>query len=411
MKHIRIELLARLGACAALSLIACDGGDDPMDAGADAGSTVEDAAVADAAVADAGRADAGTDAGATDAGAPDGGGDCTSTGCPAGEACVRGVCVATCGADASGWDAALGPGMTPVASFCRAADAFGVRIDGAATEVFDVTSSPVSGGTAITLSRWRADPAVEPSPAVVGMATATHGASALFFGGGYVAASPTGASVAYGYTLDDFSGEVFEIATADGAVVALDAPGNFDAAWLDADTVLVNGLGLEGAAESGQALYAAELSGGAAVVRQIVRGLGSASGAVEVTGDYVLAGGFDDAFQSHVYFLERSAVEAAAAGGPAITVDETDEVLWEGAPVDSAFSIVHGFFVTRTYMSTEPYGVDEIVGRAIAYSAEAGFRLGTRYVLATGAVFTDLYPAVEGRFLFRFAEGLLLVQP
>lgn len=376
------------------ALVACDNGPEGTDAGVDSGMMGSD-----------GGTDGGTDSGPGDDGGSDAGPEsCDTAGCGTGEVCLRSVCIATCGADASGWDAALAADLAPVASFCRSASAFGTRISGSETDVFDMTTAVSSGGTSFTLSRWIADPTTSPIPSVVGMASALHPSDVSLFAGGYVAASPSGASVAFGYTLGDasFSGEVFEIVTAGGASLSIDATGNFDATWLDDDVVLVNGVGLEGATGTGQALYAADLSG--ALFRQVVTGLGSASGSVEIVGDSVLVGGFDDSFVGHVYVVARADIETAVGGGATVVVDSSDELLYDGSPLPSAFERVGDLFVTSRY--DVAFSLEALQ----AHPIEAGPTLGAPTDLTTGAIFTAAYEAADDRMLLRFAEGLLLVE-
>lgn len=352
-----------------------------------------------------------TDAGpASDASPEDGAvGDagpprCGGAECAAGEACVRGVCLATCGADLAGWDAALAADLAPVHVFCRRADSFGTAIDAEGTRVLDVTASPGAAGTDLVLSEWRADPgAGAPSPTELATATVTHDADTLLFAGGYVVAGTDG--VLFGYTLGDatFSGGVL---LAEGAsVTELDATGNFDAAH-GAGGFFVNGLGLEGAGATGQALYFLDPAGPTAA--RIVTGVGSSSGGVALAEDYALVGGLDDAFVGHVHVVSRAALEAAAAGGAAIA-DPPEVLAAAGGPLGSAFALVHESIVLPRYDAS--FALEALEAHPVeAWSEAEGATLGAATDLTTGPVFSAAYPAAEGGLLLRFAEGLLLVE-
>ena len=128
------------------------------------------------------------------------------------------------------------------------------------------------------------------------------------------------------------------------------------------------------------------------------------SGSVEIAGDWVLVGGLDGSFVGHVYAVARSDVEAAAAGGTAIVVDSSDEVLYGGNPLSSAFERVGDLFVTSRYDSA--FALEALQAQPI----EDGPTLGAPTDLATGATFTAAYEAAAGAILLRFAEGLLLVE-
>ena len=191
--------------------------------------------------------------------------------------------------------------------------------------------------------------------------------------------------------------------TAAGTSGAIGANGNFDATWLTDQIVLVNGLMIEGATDSGQALYSVDLLG-APVARQIVTGIGSSSGSVAIAGDSVLVGGLDGSFVGHVYVVSRGAIEAAAAGGAAVVVGSGDEVLVGGNPLPSAFDVVGDLLVTSRYDAG--FALEALE----AYPITAGPTIGTPSDLTTGSTFTAAYAAAADGILLRFAEGLLLVE-
>lgn len=415
--RIEIEKWSWLLGLACLGLVACDGDDEGTDAGPDAGSTIDDAGTPDGGPGgDAGPADAGdSDAGDSGAGTDGGPVGCEVTGCDTGEACIRNVCVDTCGADGSGWDAALDADLRVVGSFCRDAAAFGTRVDGVGTDVFDLTRASVSDGSELTLSRWPADPSTTPSPSTVATVAVSHEGS--LFPGGYVEASPSGDAVAFGYTLADFSGGVFRVRTADGGEERLAAEGNFDAAWLDDATLLINGLGL--GTDGGQGLYAAVFGVGAPTLLRVATGLGSASGSVAVGSDYVLVGGLFGTFPdtaAEAYALPRAEVERVIAGerGEIVvaTGDGTPDEGFEACAGcgTSTFALVHDHFVFVRRDAS--FTIEAIEARPVeGFSGSTGLTLGSAVEWTTGEAFTDALEASDDQTLLRFGGGLLLVAP
>lgn len=383
----------RMGAALAYLFLlgACD-----TSGGTDAGVPPLDTGMPEA---DAGPA---LDAGPEDAGPPLCGGEV----CAADEACVRDVCLATCGADLSGWDAALAAGLTPVYTFCRDASAFGVVVDATGARVLDVQAVPTAAGTDLVLSEWRADPAMgQPAPTEIQTASVEHATDTLLFPGGYVVGGDDG--VLFGYTLSDatFSGAVLWVDLTP-TVTVFDATGNFDAADGGDGVFYVNGLGLEGAGASGQALYALAVAGPTAA--QVVTGLGSSSGGVALTDDYALVGGLDDLFVGHVYGVPRAALDAAAGGGAAIA-DPTEVLTSTGSPLGSAFSLVHGAIVLPRYDDT--FALEALEAHLVQSWTDAdGATLAPAMDLTTGPTFSGAHAASGAQMLLRFDEGLLLVE-
>ncbi len=371
-----------------LALIsACDGPSLDPDAGADAGPGPVDA----------GREDAGGE----DAAAPDATVDCE---CGSGEACVRGVCLATCGLDGAALEEALSAGLTPVASFCRAAAAYGVYVSGDEVTVYDVTASTDGATTTLVLSRWALDPSVT-TPAPIEVATTTHAVTEeteLVFPGGYLEIDPAGARAIFGFTTSGAGspGDVVVVTLADGAVTRLAAPGNFDAAWLDGTRFLVNGQGLDDRAD-GQGLYLGDLSGTPRALH-VLTNMGDYSGSVVATSAYVLAGAVvDGTFESRVRSFSRARLEVAIADEVAIDAgsDAAVSAVLDpgGAAPASTFSPLGARLVTT------PYG-----GPLTSYAAaETGgaITLSDPRVLATGAAMTDALPAGAGRTLLVLFDG------
>lgn len=307
---IRIEALLAL----VLLVSACDESTTGEDAGAqtDAGMMMTD---------DAGMAadDAGMmmddDAGmmAVDAGPDDGcGGACTGD-----LECFRGVCIDPCGADISGWDAALEAGITPVENVCRPATARAIVGD-ADPVVYELSQRTEDGVTFLELARWPlADAAAAESVASVRVEEPTDGApwgDATPFAGSYLALSATHALI--GYTVFNEGaapGEVFIVELATGSAVAVNAPGNSDAAWIGEDLV-INGLAL-GDVDNGQGLYFYNVAESRVV--HVGTGLRDLSGGLIVTSDYVVAGGSsgEPAFEPITLVAARSALDTAITSG------------------------------------------------------------------------------------------------
>lgn len=160
---------------------------------------------------------------------------------------------------------------------------------------------------------------------------AQAGADEMVFPSAFVAVAP-GPALAVGYTRGDLSGLIVG-STTSTTELSVAAPGNYDAAWLDSDALLVNGLGL-GDDESGQALYLWQQSG----VRRLIEGLGDSSGIVAVGDDVVFAGGGFGSFPNivnRVFAFPRDRVEAAVADGTTLSADTDGVLAYEGDLADA----------------------------------------------------------------------------
>ena len=390
-----IRSYAPIGALmVAFALVGCDGETEMMDGGPD--------------LTDAGPTDAGdaADTGVEGDGGVDGGMDEDSgVGCGADEAAVRGVCVATCGADTSGWDAALDESLTVVATFCSDADRFGTA-PGDPTEVFTLRSEPVTEGTRIELARFIAFGS--DAPTVLGNIVVERPSSELFLGG-YLEPNGDASRIALGYTAlgATVPGEVFSVASMDGTQAAVGADGNFDVAWLSEDTLLVNGLGAEGAGSSGQGLYAVTFSDTGIRAVRVGIGLGDFSGGVIVGPDYVLAGG-NFGGENRAYVVLKARVEGAVSMPREIDFS----AMGVRVPVDgfpSTFDLVNGMIVVQDLSDTfdlvalQAYPVE-------GYMGTTGLSLGAPIRLTSGNLFDVAHEAGGGRMLLEFAGGLLLVE-
>lgn len=154
----------------------------------------------------------------------------------------------------------------------------------------------------------------------------------LVFPGGYVAVSPGGA-IAVGFSRPDFSGAIAGL-EADGRPLRIEAPGNFDAAWLDDQTLLVNGAGL-GSEHAGQGLYVWREG----QAQLLVGDLGSFSGYLAVGSSVVHAGGAFGSFPeltNRVFAFTIDELRAAIREGAVLSAAIDGDLVWEGDVSDMA---------------------------------------------------------------------------
>jgi hypothetical protein len=260
---------------ASIALLGCDPQVVTPDAGRDA-AVGDTSGETDAPLV----ADASTDVPAVDA--P------TVCACDADQTCLRGVCIATCdGLD--GIDAALAPGVVPVAHACRSAGA----MDAVGSDVYELVALPGASETVLRLVRWTfADGAVTPTT-IAETTYVLRGKPAEDVYPGYVAVSDDEAHALFGYTtsLSGFQGGVVDIDVGAMTPAVISADGNFDATFVDGSRYLVNGLGF--AALDGQALYLADATESDPEGTTVIEAMGDASGSVAVWEelDYVVFGG------------------------------------------------------------------------------------------------------------------------
>ncbi|MBK6848294.1 MAG: hypothetical protein IPG96_12470 [Proteobacteria bacterium] len=181
----------------------------------------------------------------------------------------------------------------------------------------------------LPLRRWAWRAGVEPS-ALEEVAVVAPGvdATALVFPGSYLALAGTGAALV-GYTLADGDGSVVMMGPNTKLAVQVNAPGNFDAAWLDDETLLVNGMGLEGS-EAKQALYAKRGTNSAA---RLVKDLGAASSYVAVGRSVVYVGGAFGAFPSlvnRVFAFDRDRLSEALSDRRELDGDDEGVEVYQG---------------------------------------------------------------------------------
>jgi hypothetical protein len=301
-----------------------------------------------------------------------------------------------------GLDEALGE-MSVVASFCRPGlSTLAVDGDG---RVLDVLVTTEGSDATFTLSGW--EPELEQAdPEVSNVAAPTLSEMVLVFGGSYLELN--GGRAIYGYTTsgDGAPGEVFVVSTADGSVTRMDAPGNFDAAWLDGTRFALSGLGLTDRTD-GQGIYVADVSTSPPTVARVASGPGDFSGSIAVTSEYVLVGGtIDVTFENVVYVISRADFDAALSAGETIAIG-TDEravlVTGSGAePLSTTFALVDGRFVSLPYTGA-------ITAYDVAFDGTS-LTLSSPEVLGMAPTFKAAVSAGSGQLYLLHDNGVILVE-
>ncbi|WP_428267298.1 hypothetical protein [Haliangium sp.] len=336
----------------------------------------------------------------------------TDTPCTgADQACVAGACVATCGQDVSGFEAALGAGLAVLANVCvspalQAAHAG--ESDGCeALSVYDLGNEVNGDGDLVfTLRRFSLVPGVAaPTPAAVGTHVVDLGAGITAFAGSYLVLPPGpggGGAALFGYTESGagFPGEVIRMDTSDGSSAALTADGNFDVDWIDDDRYLINGAAADDVA-AGQGLYLVDLSGATPAVAHVVTGLGDFSGGVAVDHErgLVFAGGYFLASGDKVYALPLADIEAAAGATP-IDADATAAV--QRFAIPSSFTRVGDRLVSFDFASMEHQV------RALSVAGDGTISVDDPVRLAAQP-FSGVTPVGADRALLHHGAGSLLV--
>lgn len=313
--------------------------------------------------------------------------------------------MATCGGDLDGFANALGQGLTVVANLCLPPGNRSVRATGECEGTVFV-GTQVSNGTATDVRVRSAVLDVRnPNPTLQNVASVmvTPPAGASLFASSHVAPNADGTRVTSGYTRStDFGGDLFILDTAGGAAVTVNAPGNYDAAWLDG-TLLVNGTGL-GALESGQGIYAVQADGTG--VRRVLANQGDASGAVAVLPDWVLAGAYGGDFPvasgNNLVFAVPRARLVSALTGSALDAQLDQDIVKLQMPSDFEW-LGEGTLVTFNYatMVLDAYTLQFSVAGAPSLSAASRF--------ADGTVFFAVHRLGDGHALLSHADGALVV--
>lgn len=322
--------------------------------------------------------------------------------CDDGDVCLRNACVQDCGGDVAALDGAFASTLRVLGGACTPPGIQGVGqgCDGDALDVTVYTVRILDGDFEVsqTVHAFRA-----PSTSVLTRVPGPAGDDPAYVSR-YVEVSPTGERLAFGYTRPDFSGEVLVLDLATKAVTRITAYGNYDAAWLDADTVLVNGLSAN-AEGYDQGLYAVDLSGAEPTARKVVGDLGDASGAVSVYGggQVVIAGAYGEDLGDDgnaVFAFDGAAIADLVKDGVALSAVSTATIPRVAVPSD--FDLVGRSLVSFDYTDN-------------AFHARTATDLsGTAFTVYEPTTFAtlpvaDVTPLPDGSALLTIPGGVLWV--
>ncbi len=352
----------------------------------------------------AGNAGAAGNAGTSGSAGAAGGTSDACGGCPDQQACVAGVCVASCGAELSELSDALPSSLTVLANYCGALPA----VDSAGEFVYAAHLGGSGAAQTLSVDAWElSTTSSAPSLATLSTGALATTQSTLFLSD-FAAVSPNGQRAAAGYTepsnfVDPTPGEVVIAPTAGGSAQVVSVTGNYDADWLDDDHLVLTGQ-IGGMT---QGVVAFDLSG-ALTSRVVLTDVGVYSGDIAVLRDagLLLVGGLSAAFTDELYVCPLSKALAIASGTDSALIG-TDPLLQKlSAP--SLFKVVQGrdLLVTTTY-DAQWNKVYELR----PWSLSAGeLSFGTPEPLLSAPLISNVVPVSGGRLLLEHAGGHLLVQ-
>ena len=221
------------------------------------------------------------------------------------------------------------------------------------------------------------------------------------------AVDPTESAALFGYTTSELGaiGGIFDVEVGDGSMSELEAAGNFDATWIDANRWIVNGQGLEGAKGTGQGLWLRDREGDSST--QLATEMGAYSGSVEVLEDVIVAGAFGTEWPegspgNRIFVIDRA--EALAATAPVSAWDDAVARL-EGP---SGFELLSGSRIASVRYD-DSFGIAAFEVRALTESGGT-WTLGAPSDLTTGPDITDVVSLPGDRLLLVHANGVLIVQ-
>ncbi len=170
--------------------------------------------------------------------------------------------------------------------------------------------------------------------------------------GTYLARSP-GGKLAAGYTEDQtFDGALFLGAKGATPLKLEKAQGNYDALFLDEDTLLVNGAGL-GAAQEGQGVY---LHKAGSAPRRLVKDLGAMSGQLALGASVLFVGGYySDG--NKLYGLSLAEVKSAIASGKTLSATTDGDLIYAGGSLDA---VALGDDLVVAKMNTTTFAVEAV---------------------------------------------------
>jgi hypothetical protein len=198
-----------------------------------------------------------------------------------------------------------------------------------------------------------------------------------FYLGTYLARSPSGASFAAGYTEDQtFDGAIY-LGTKGGAPTKIEkAQGNYDALFLDDQTLLVNGSGLD-AAQEGQGVY---LWRAGSAPRRLLKDLGTMSGQLALGPGVLHAGGFfSDG--NKLYGFSLAEIKAAIASGKTLSAGSDGDLIYAGGSLDAT---TLGDDLVIAKMNPTTYAVEGVQRIAVTVAGDK-LSAGTTSTICTPA--------------------------
>jgi hypothetical protein len=209
----------------------------------------------------------------------------------------------------------------------------------------------VSGGGSPyrgTVTEWDIDPVLGKlggSTLFFSFAPAT---SAKVFVSDYLALSESGATIAAGYTEDQtIAGAIYWGTKGNQPPKQIDqATGNYDAVFVDDQTLLVNGIGL-GSAQLGQGVYVFREG---APARRLIKDIGNLSGHLARGQGTFFAGGYFSK-GNMIYGFSLAEVRAALASGKEISATAEGDLVYAGGALDVA-ALGDDLVVARTDASS-----------------------------------------------------------
>jgi hypothetical protein len=183
------------------------------------------------------------------------------------------------------------------------------------------------------VQRWPIDPKTGALGSSTVVFSFSEVAAVKIFPSEYLAAAPGSAGpFAVGFTLDKtFEGAIYRGSAGSAPQKIGGAQGNFDAAFLDDKTLLVNGFGAE-SAQLGQGVYLVEAGKPA---RRLIKDLGTMSGYLALGTHVLLAGGYF-ADGSKLYGLSLAELKTAIDGGKELSASADGDLVYSGNALDAA---------------------------------------------------------------------------
>jgi len=216
--------------------------------------------------------------------------------------------------------------------------------------------------------------------------------------GTYLARSPSGAKLAAGYTEDTtYDGALF-IGAKGGTPEKVDqAQGNYDALFLDEDTLLVNGSGL-GTAQEGQGVY---LFRKGSAPRRLLKDLGAMSGQLALGKTLLFAGGYF-ADGNKIYGFSLAEIKAAIASGATLSATADGDLVYAGGSLDA---VALGDDLVVAKMNPTSFAVERVQRIAASVTGDKVSAGATSTIATPGGSLTLEGLASDGEILALLLSG------